>query len=211
MNGKRTKLRIWEFGRSSHGSAAAEFALCIPLLIIIMVAIIEMGRGLHDFHVVNETVRDAARFLGRAPIDCTGAGAATTCQPCNIASGVCGSCFFTDTTAIQDAVAIAMTGDLSGTQDLLGYWEHPADAVSTITVEVCRIDNTSQVFTVQGSGPYDLTGIYSSDSAGVVPDTIVPHVRMNADVPFTFMFGELITPGSMLEFSLAHNVIITGR
>ncbi len=210
MGSMRTKLRMWKFGRSTRGSAAAEFALCIPLLVIIMVAIIEMGRGMHDFHVVNQTVRDAARYLGRSPIDCT--GASEGCQTCT-GSGDCGPCDFvaeagvTATQRIDNALAIAMTGDLHGApgaENLLGYWQYPGDAASTITVQICRIDNEGL-----GFNGFDLTGIYSDNDG--VPDTIVPHVRLTADVPFTFMFGELIAPTPTLEFTLAHNVVITGR
>ena len=93
-----------------------------------------------------------------------------------------------------------MTGDLAGGENLLGYWTDP----QTITVQVCRIDN-------QGGGfdGFNLAGVYSDNDG--VPDTIVPHVRLTADVPFTFMFGELIAPAATIEFTLAHNVIITGR
>jgi hypothetical protein len=203
---------MWDFGRSDRGNAAAEFALCIPLLIIIMVAIIELGRGLHDFHVVSETVRDAARYLSRSPIDCTAAGPATGCTNCG-AGGDCGVCDFVDAggvldgSRIPDAIAIAMTGDLDsapGAQNLLGYWTD----TNTVTVQICRINNTAGGFS-GGGFTGDLTGIYS-DNAGV-PDTIVPHVRLSADVPFTFMFGELIAPTPTINFGLAHNVIITGR
>ena len=199
MDSKRKQRWMRDFGLSDRGNAAVEFALCIPLLILIMVAVIEFGRGLHDFHVVNETVRDAARFLGRSPIDCSGAGAG--CATC-ASGGSCGPCQFIDAggnpdgNRIPDALAIAMTGNLSGggADDLLGYWQHPADAGSTITVEVCRIDNSG--------GTY--SGIYDGEP-------VVPHVRLSADVPFNFMFGELIAPTPTIEFSLAHNVVITGR
>ena len=218
MNGKRTKLRIWEFGRSVRGSAAAEFALCLPLLILIMFAVIEFGRGLHDFQVVTETVRDAARYLGRSPVDC--AGAAAGCGTCND-TGDCGPCDFIDSggvTAeerIDNALAIAMTGDLdgaSGAENLLGYWTDS----NTITVEICRIDNTAGGFT-SGGFAGDLTGIYfhiviDGDGNEIeVPDSIIPHVRLSADVPFTFMFGALVSPIPTLEFSLSHNVVMTGR
>ncbi len=202
----RTKLRIWKFGRSTRGSAAAEFALCIPLLIIIMVAIIEMGRGMHDFHVVNQTVRDAARYLGRSAIDC-GANPGPGCETC--VGNNCTSCQFVnadgtaDNTKIPNAQELAMTGDLAGGENLLGYWTD----TDTITVQICRIDNQGGKF-----DGFDLTGVFSTTVNDViVPDTIVPHVRLTADVPFTFMFGELITPAATIEFTLAHNVIITGR
>ena len=198
MSGKRTKLRIWEFGRSARGNAAAEFVLCIPLLVIIMIAIIELGRGLHDFHVVNESVRDAARYLSRVPIP----NDHVVCPAAGPGAGVLPPGPPYDAAAqINRAKALAMTGTVDASApDLLGYWKYatePAGAnQGTVTVSIDCIDNSSG----------DFQGIYTAAKYG----DFVPHVVLTAVVPFTFMFGELITPGS-INFTLVHNVVMTGR
>ena len=196
MGRQWTKSWLWNFGRSARGNAAAEFALCIPLLILIMVAIIEMGRGLHDFHVVNETVRDAARYLSRVPVPdthvfCSGSGIGTGALPPGPP--------FSEAEHILRAKALAMTGSVntaSPAPDLLGYWKFATDK-DTITVSFDCIDNSANNF----------KGLFADARWG----GSVPHVVLTANVPFTFIFGELIAAGPTLEFTLAHNVIITGR
>ncbi len=193
MSGKRTKLRIWEFGRSERGNAAAEFVLCIPLLVIIMIAIIELGRGLHDFHVVNETVRNAARYLSRVPLP----NDHVVCPAAGLGAGVLPPGPPYDAAdQINRAKALAMTGTVDASApDLLGYWKYATDQ-GTITVSFDCIDNSAN----------DFQGIYADAKYG----GFVPHVVLTAVVPFTFMFGELVTPGS-INFTLVHNVVMTGR
>lgn len=180
---------IQSFGRSRHGNAGVEFALLLPLLMFLLFGAIEMGRALHDFHVVNETVRDAARYLSRVPATCPGAG---------VGVGVLVNDPVTGTTAAQNeqrAKALAITGNIntaSPAPGLLGYWSYPADA-GTVTVRIDCISNAAAGF----GGLYD----------GVLN---VPHIILTADVPFTFMFGELVAPDATINITLSHNVISVG-
>ncbi|HVF83715.1 MAG TPA: TadE/TadG family type IV pilus assembly protein [Sphingomicrobium sp.] len=48
-----------------QGSAAAEMALVTPLLIIILLSSVELGRYFHNEHLVVKAVRDGARFAAR--------------------------------------------------------------------------------------------------------------------------------------------------
>lgn len=50
------------------GSAAAEMALVIPLLIILMFSTFELGYFFLSEHVVQKSVRDAARYAARLPL-----------------------------------------------------------------------------------------------------------------------------------------------
>jgi hypothetical protein len=76
---------------------------------------------------------------------------------------------------------------------LLGYWNYPADAASTIVIRVDCIDNSAS----------DFQGLYAGN-------TLVPHLFFQANVPFTFLFGEMVTPDATITFNIAHNVVITG-
>ena len=49
--------------RCERGAAAAEFVLVLPLLLILVFAAVEVGRLMHDYHVVTKSVRDATRYL----------------------------------------------------------------------------------------------------------------------------------------------------
>lgn len=182
------------FLREHCGNAGAEFALIVPLLMLLLFGGIEIGRALHDFHVVNETVRDAGRYLSRVPYSCSGAGTGT-CTPC-LASGECGVCDFVDSSGnptgiyITNAKALAMTGDTSGGSNLLASWTDP----NSVTVELCSIDNTGRSF----------GGFYKDSDA-------VAHVKLTAQVPFTFLFGQFIAPDGTIDITLSHNIVAVGQ
>ncbi len=180
---------IRNFGRSRHGNAGVEFALLLPLLMLLLFGGIEIGRALHDFHVVNETVRDAARYLSRVPASCPGAGVGVGSLNDDPVTGI------TAAQHTQRAIALAMTGNVDTATpdpDLLGYWNYPADA-GTVSISVDCIAN--------GTGTFQ--GLYD----GV---TNVPHVVLTADVPFTFMFGQLISSNASITITLSHNVASIG-
>lgn len=185
---------LLKFSRARHGNAGVEFALLLPLLVLLLFGGIELGRALHDYHVVNETVRDAARYLSRVPgVDCPNAGV--------------GAGSFTDDpnspyTAAQHlarARALAMTGDVdtaTPAQDLLGYWNYPAQQAS-VTIRVDCIANPD----VGGVRAFE--GLYAGDD-------FVPHVVLTADVPFTFLFGGLVVAEPTITITLSHNVAVIG-
>jgi len=62
-----TELRILEFIRNDRGAAAAEMALLLPLLIVILFAGMEGGYFMWSEHKVVKGVRDGARYAGRQP------------------------------------------------------------------------------------------------------------------------------------------------
>lgn len=55
--------------RRTEGSAAAEMALLLPLLLILLYAPFELGYYFMSEHVVQKGVRDAARYAARLPLD----------------------------------------------------------------------------------------------------------------------------------------------
>lgn len=50
------------------GNAAAEMALTLPLLLVLMFGTFELGHYFYSEHVVQKAVRDAARYASRLPI-----------------------------------------------------------------------------------------------------------------------------------------------
>ena len=64
------------------GAAAAEMVLVMPLLIILMISTFELGHFFLSEHVVQKSVRDAARYASRLPMNnypgCTPTAAAQT-------------------------------------------------------------------------------------------------------------------------------------
>jgi hypothetical protein len=193
------RFKSKEFLQARCGNSGVEFALVLPILMILLFGSIELGRALHDYQVVNESVRDAARYLGRSPVDCTSATAGS-CSTCDPTDGSCSGsgCTFVDADDVLDAVELAMTGDTDGGSNLLGYWQHPPTNASDFDIQVC------------GSDVANVGGLYDSS---VNPDWngVVPSVRLQANVDFTFLFGELVTPDATIDFNIAHKVVVVGE
>ena len=61
--------RIGAFIRDRNGSAAAEMALVIPMLLTLMFGSLELGNLFLDEHALSKQVRDGARFGARLELD----------------------------------------------------------------------------------------------------------------------------------------------
>lgn len=69
--------KLTSFGRDTRGAAAAEMALVLPLVLVLLFVSLEAGYFLWSEHKVVEAVRNGARFASRAihPDDCPLSGA----------------------------------------------------------------------------------------------------------------------------------------
>ncbi len=164
------------FWRAVGGNAGAEFALLLPLLAVLLFGGIEIGRLLHDYHVVRESVRDAGRYLSRVEADCSSA-----------------SPFYNAAEHESRAQNLALRGDVNSSAPyLLGYWTDPLSVDIAID---CSIDNSAD--------PKPYQGIYANDD-------FVPLVVVTATVPFTFLFGQLVTSSGTIDLILSHKVVSVG-
>ena len=190
MRPSRLKVLGKRFGRAQRGNAGVEFALLLPILMLLLFGGIEIGRALHDYQVINEAVRDAARYMSRVPgVDCQSEGVGT-----GDFLNVVGEPF--DAQQHKDrARALAMTGDVDTAPNLLGYWDYATQA-SSDTIRVDCIDNPPAVIRA-------FQGLYANDD-------YVPHVVLTANVPFTFLFGGLVTSDPTITITLSHNVAVIG-
>ena len=164
------------FWRAVGGSAGAEFALLLPLLTVLLFGGIEIGRLLHDYHVVRESVRDAGRYLSRVEADCSSA-----------------SPFYNAAEHESRAQNLALRGDVNSSAPLLlGYWNDP----NSVDIEIDpSIDNSTD--------PKPYQGIYANHDC-------VPLVVVTATVPFTFLFGQLVTSSGTIDLILSHKVVSIG-
>ena len=95
------------------GSSAAEMALVMPLLLVLMFGTFELGYYFLSEHVVQKAVRDAARYAGRLPV--------ASYPSCTVPAGTA--------TSIQ---RVARTGLPDGTVQRLQGWT--ADSMTTVTM-----------------------------------------------------------------------------
>ena len=197
-HGRESRWFKW-FWRDRTGNAAAEFALGLLFLIPLLFGIIEIGRLLHDFHLATQSVRDAGRFLARVPI--TPATCTATCTTCDPITGNCGAFAFDpdDITSAQNLAIYGTTVDTGPA--LLGYW----DDRSTLDIEVCAADNSAALY----AGIYTNTKVkWCGDNTGA--SGLVPHIKVTAHVPFTFMFGSMVVPNATMDIDVFHDTVAVG-
>jgi Flp pilus assembly protein TadG len=63
MRGMRGNLRGVGHAREEHGAAAVEFALVLPLLLVLLLGIIDFGLYFYNDLQLTHVARDAARYL----------------------------------------------------------------------------------------------------------------------------------------------------
>lgn len=112
----------------SAGAAAAELAMLLPLLVLLMFASFEMGKYFLDAHTVQKAVRDGARYAARQSF---------TEMPCGGTA--------TDETAIKNLVRTGTTQ--AGGNPRLTYWTDPATITVTITCDSGQTYSASGVYT----------------------------------------------------------------
>ena len=146
--------------RSTRGSAAAEMALVLPLLTVLLFGSVELGNYFYSEHVLVKGVRDGARYAARHAFSnytgCSGSPGATI---------------------ENNTKTLVRTGRLSGGADILPNWTH-ANTTFTVTI-TC----TTSV------GGNTMTGIYNdvvNAGGGAVG---APVVEVEASVPYRSIFG----------------------
>ena len=145
--------------RSTSGSAAAEMALVLPLLTVLLFGSVELGNYFYSEHVLVKGVRDGARYAARQAFS-------------NYTA--CGS---PGATIENNTKALVRTGQLSGGTDLLPNW---ADANTTFTVTVNCYPS---------AGGTALSGIYNDLVNGTGGSVGAPVVTVTASVPYRSIFG----------------------
>ena len=108
--------------RDERGSSAAEFALILPLLTLLLFGFYEAGRIYWNYNIVQSSARDAARYAARMPMTCDSGGVGA----------------FTDASDETEIKNLTRTGTLAGTGDpLVAGWTNNA----TVTVSITCVDN----------------------------------------------------------------------
>jgi Flp pilus assembly protein TadG len=114
-------------GRDRHGAAAAEFALVLPLLLLITFGLFDVGRLMLTKTIVDAAVADSARFAARLPMSCT---------------------TLTNAGDIGRVQTLTRTGrSIVGGNPLVGGWTNN----SSVTVSVTCFDNAAGTL----DGAYD--------------------------------------------------------
>lgn len=153
---------IASFVRDRSGAAAAEMALMIPLLVVLMFTALEGAHYLYVEHQVVKGVRDGARYGARQPLSTFGCTAATTTAQT-----------ISDATIKAAIIEVARTGQVAGGTPRVSTWSSaspPNDVYFTcaaVTSGVYATLAAAPQITVKAVVPYPslfgaLTGITTS-------------------------------------------------
>lgn len=123
---------------NTSGAAAAELAMLLPLLVLLMFGSFEMGKFFLDAHTIQKAVRDGARYAARQSF---------TEMPCGGTA--------TDETAIKNLVRTGTTQ--SGGNPRVGYWTDPATITITITCDSGQAYSASGIYTAVTGGARRVT------------------------------------------------------
>lgn len=122
------------FVRCTRGAAAAELALMLPLLTVLLFGSVEVGYYFYSEHQVIKGVRDGARFAGRQSfeaINCIG-----------------GSSIPSD---VSDEIkSVTRTGQLSGGTPRVPTWTDDADVTLSVS---CSTDLVNGIYSEEPGAP----------------------------------------------------------
>jgi Flp pilus assembly protein TadG len=169
--------------RCDRGAAAAEMALVLPLLLVLLFGAFELGNYFRDWHTLSKAVRDGARFAARhdfADYSCAGGTA--------------------DTTRVVDPTKnVVRTGLAGGNQDLLSNWD---SANFTLTVACSTSVVTGTDATTGAEIRETLSGIYRGASAPVVTVTV--------RLPYRSLLGQFGWSGVGLNIAATEQAAVMG-
>jgi len=173
--------------RRRDGIASVEFAIVLPLMVLMLFGAIEFGRLLVDYQVANKSVRDAVRYLSRV----RDTSITRACpDPDEVYLWPASKAAQPVTASVTNAVNLAMKGSIDDSgSNLLGYWTDP----DTIDIWVDCNDNTAGTF----SGAYQ----YSD---------YIPELTMMVDVKFPSGFGWMLPFLDDFSITVTHNEVHIG-
>ena len=109
----------FRLSRNRRGSAGAEMALVLPLLLLLLFGSIELGNYFRSEHILLKGVRSGAVYAARQDI--------TINYDCSSGTPI------VPPTVVNETKTLVRTGSLGGSDDLLPRW---SDASTTFTMSV---------------------------------------------------------------------------
>lgn len=122
-------LSISRFWRSRDGATAVEFALMVPILLMAVSGITELGSYFQQVAVVEKGLRSAAMYAARSALPL-------------------------DSATLKTVETIARTGQTSGGSDLVGGWGVDSAKLTVTVTDVTTGGVTVSVIRVAASLPY---------------------------------------------------------
>lgn len=139
------------FAGDTRGAALVEFTLVIPFIIAFIAGLSELGFALHQQHIVQKAVRDAARYAARTPY---------LLKSCPLASQPEWG------QMVTDAKTVALRGKLtSGAPLLIPTWNGSRGIDVQVTESCFNPSSTTPAITSSAGGGNNIPVITVSASA----------------------------------------------
>lgn len=126
--------------RDRRASAAAELALVMPLLLIIMLGSFELGNYFFNEHILVKAVRDGARFASRQGFtlypDCSTVDAGVQAATQNVVMNgyLSGGTALTPNIEASDITITTSCSSAAGGQNMLGIYRGKTTGAQIVTV-----------------------------------------------------------------------------
>lgn len=149
------------FGVRTRASAAVEFALVLPFMVILLAGVTELGKALLDHHALTKSVRDSARYLSRVK------------NPDSAAARLA-------------ATNIALRGEYDSVADsslpyIISYWTNNG----TLAIEIATVPNPGpDGFTYRGTDPIRIVKVTASVSAPTSAFPLLSLISGNQGIGF---------------------------
>lgn len=177
-----------QFFSCCRGTAAVEFAIILPFMLLLIFGIIEVGRMLTDYQTITKSVRDASRFLGRVEMTCP--GTAPSSGP------VQNYLVDTNNEMVAKNLVLAGTVDTPTASNFLinlKGWPDYATAAASVAATVNCVANAGQY-----------KGVFDNQA-------LIPVVTVTATVPFNFLWGSLFINTATISMVISHSQVNVGE
>ena len=161
--------RLWPRFRSTEGAELFEFAMALPLLLVLVVGIIDFASAYNTKHITSNAAREAARLLSSTPLSDSSCptpwtinspGSGTPCAVTATAKTV--SNYLTDAGLSQGACLNTATATFAPVLT----WTYSCNNVTLV--------------------------IYKAYQAPNPTDLLILSTKVTLSYPYTFMFGRII-------------------
>jgi Flp pilus assembly protein TadG len=186
VSGENRLYETWQECRGERAAALAEFAIALPLLVVLVVGIFDFGAAFNAKQELNNALREGARFGSTQPTNDLGNGSGPACgsaaTPCSVQAIMLVVDAYMVNARINDCGLASATGSSGG----IGSWTYNASTgcPSTLNLRICR------------------SGVSCAQSAPISGGTItVLTTQLQISYPYQWHFNnvlQLLIPGASL-------------
>jgi TadE-like protein len=163
--------RLWRRFRSTEGAELFEFAMALPLLLVLVVGIIDFARAYNTKHITANAAREAARLISSTPLSDSSCPTAWTINspgsgtPCAVTATAKTMANYLTAAGLNQGACLSTA---SATFASVLTWTYSCNNVTLVIYKAYQAPN-----------PYDASQPILS-------------TKVTLSYPYTFMFGRII-------------------